>query len=404
MADYDSINNPKIPQQILSVSELNRLARDVLQASFPLFWASGEISNLTRAASGHWYFSLKDASAQVRCVMFKGRNSFVDFVPREGDQVEAHATATLYEARGDFQLTVAFLRQAGLGDLFEAFEQLKRKLQDEGLFEASRKRLIPTHAKAIGIVTSTNAVALRDVLTTLKRRNPNTQVIIYPTPVQGKGAAEKIASAINRANARQEVDTLIICRGGGSFEDLWQFNEEIVARTIAECRIPTISGVGHETDFTICDFVADLRAATPTAAAELACQDSAHLKQQINNLYQQLSQQIQSNLNQRTQRLDFLAQRLISPAQKLKNQIDYMQQLQNRLHYAVKQVLQQHHLHYKQLKSSIEQLSPQAVLARGYAIVSHDHQAITNSAQLALGQAVHIQLHIGEAEAHITKK
>lgn len=404
MADYDSINNPKIPQQILSVSELNRLARDVLQASFPLFWVSGEISNLTRAASGHWYFSLKDASAQVRCVMFKGRNSFVDFVPREGDQVEAHATATLYEARGDFQLTVAFLRQAGLGDLFEAFEQLKRKLQDEGLFEASRKRLIPTHAKAIGIVTSTDAAALRDVLTTLKRRNPNTQVIIYPTPVQGKGAAEKIASAINRANARQEVDTLIICRGGGSFEDLWQFNEEIVARTIAECRIPTISGVGHETDFTICDFVADVRAATPTAAAELACQDSAHLKQQINNLYQQLSQQIQSNLNQRTQRLDFLAQRLISPGQKLKNQIDYMQQLQNRLHYAVKQVLQQHHLHYKQLKSSIEQLSPQAVLARGYAIVSHDHQAITNSAQLALGQAVHIQLHIGEAEAHITKK
>lgn len=404
MADYDSINNPKIPQQILSVSALNRLVRDVLQGSFPLFWVSGEISNLTRAASGHWYFSLKDASAQVRCVMFKGRNSFVDFVPREGDQVEAHATATLYEARGDFQLTVAFLRQAGLGDLFEAFEQLKRKLQDEGLFEASRKRLIPTHAKAIGIVTSTDAAALRDVLTTLKRRNPNTQVIIYPTPVQGKGAAEKIASAINRANARQEVDTLIICRGGGSFEDLWQFNEEIVARTIAECRIPTISGVGHETDFTICDFVADVRAATPTAAAELACQDSAHLKQQINNLYQQLSQQIQSNLNQRTQRLDFLAQRLISPAQKLKNQIDYMQQLQNRLHYAVKQVLQQHHLHYKQLKSSIEQLSPQAVLARGYAIVSHDHQAITNSAQLALGQAVHIQLHIGEAEAHITKK
>lgn len=404
MADYDSINNPKIPQQILSVSALNRLVRDVLQGSFPLFWVSGEISNLTRAASGHWYFSLKDASAQVRCVMFKGRNSFVDFVPREGDQVEAHATATLYEARGDFQLTVAFLRQAGLGDLFEAFEQLKRKLQDEGLFEASRKRLIPTHAKAIGIVTSTDAAALRDVLTTLKRRNPNTQVIIYPTPVQGKGAAEKIASAINRANARQEVDTLIICRGGGSFEDLWQFNEEIVARTIAECRIPTISGVGHETDFTICDFVADVRAATPTAAAELACQDSAHLKQQINNLYQQISQQIQSNLNQRTQRLDFLAQRLISPAQKLKNQIDYMQQLQNRLHYAVKQVLQQHHLHYKQLKSSIEQLSPQAVLARGYAIVSHDHQAITNSAQLALGQAVHIQLHIGEAEAHITKK
>lgn len=404
MADYDSINNPKIPQQILSVSELNRLARDVLQASFPLFWVSGEISNLTRAASGHWYFSLKDASAQVRCVMFKGRNSYVDFTPREGDKIEARATVTLYEARGDFQLTIEFLRQAGLGDLFEAFEQLKRKLQYEGLFDASRKQLIPTHAKTIGIVTSPDAAALRDVLTTLKRRNPNTQVIIYPTPVQGKGAAEKIASAINKANVRQEVDTLIVCRGGGSFEDLWQFNEEIVARAIAECRIPTISGIGHETDFTICDFVADVRAATPTAAAELACQDSHHLKQKISNLYQQLNQQMQLNLNQRSQRLDFLAQRLISPAQKLKNQIDYVQQLHNRLHYAVKQVLQQQQLHYKQLKSSIEQLSPQAVLARGYAIVSHNHQAITNSAQLAQGQAVHIQFHIGEAEALITKK
>jgi exodeoxyribonuclease VII large subunit len=404
MTDYDNINTPKIPQQILSVSALNRLARDVLQASFPLFWVSGEISNLTRAASGHWYFSLKDASAQVRCVMFKGRNAFVDFIPREGDQVEARATVTLYEARGDFQLTVEFLRQAGLGDLFEAFAQLKRKLENEGLFDVSRKQSIPVYVKTIGIVTSADAAALRDVLTTLKRRNPNTRVIIYPTPVQGKGAAEKIANAINLASLRQEVDTLIICRGGGSMEDLWQFNEEIVARAIANCRIPTISGVGHETDFTICDFVADVRAATPTAAAELACQDSGHLKQQLSVLAQQLHRQMQLNLNQLSQRLDFLAQRLISPTQKLNNQIDHVQQLQNRLHYAVRQVLLQHQLRYKQLKSSIEQLSPQAVLARGYAIVSHDNKAITHSAQLQLGQSVHIQLHLGEAEANITKK
>lgn len=403
MADYDSVSPQKIPQQILSVSELNRLARDVLQASFPLFWVSGEISNLTRAASGHWYFSLKDASAQVRCVMFKGRNSYVDFIPREGDKIEARATVTLYEARGDFQLTIEFLRQAGLGDLFEAFEQLKRKLQFQGLFDADCKQVIPEYAKTIGIVTSPDAAALRDVLTTLKRRNPNTQVVIYPTPVQGKGAAEKIASAIIKANERQEVDTLIICRGGGSIEDLWQFNEEIVARAIADCRIPTISGVGHETDFTICDFVADVRAATPTAAAELACQDSSHLKQKLSNLYQQLNRQMQLSLNQRSQRLDFLAQRLISPAQKLKNQADYVKQLQSRLNYASKQILQKHQLHYKQLKISIEQLSPQAVLARGYAIVSHDHKAIIDSKQLQLGQTLNIQLHIGEIEANVTK-
>lgn len=404
MADYDSVTPQKIPQQILSVSELNRLARDILQASFPLFWVSGEISNLTRAASGHWYFSLKDASAQVRCVMFKGRNSYVDFTPREGDKIEARATVTLYEARGDFQLTIEFLRQAGLGDLFEAFEQLKRKLQSEGLFEPSRKQAIPEHAKTIGIVTSPDAAALRDVLTTLKRRNPNTQVIIYPTPVQGKGAAEKIAFAINKAEQRQEVDTLIICRGGGSIEDLWQFNEEIVARAIASCSIPTISGVGHETDFTICDFVADVRAATPTAAAELACQDSRQLKQKLSTLYQQLSRQIQLTFNQRAQRLDFLAQRLISPAQQLKNQADYIKQLQNRLDYATRQVLQKHQQHYKQLKSSIEQLSPQAVLARGYAIVSHDSTTITDSKQLQLGQTLHVQLHVGELEANVIKK
>lgn len=404
MTDDDSMNTPLIPQQILSVSALNRLARDVLQANFPLFWVSGEISNLTRAASGHWYFSLKDASAQVRCVMFKGRNSFVDFMPRDGDKVEAHATVTLYEARGDFQLTVSFLRQAGLGDLFEAFAQLKRKLQNEGLFDVSRKQPIPDYAKTIGIVTSPDAAALRDVLTTLKRRNPNILVIIYPTPVQGKSAAEKIADAINLANVRQEVDTLIICRGGGSIEDLWQFNEEIVARAIAACCIPTISGVGHETDFTICDFVADVRAATPTAAAEMACQDSSQLKQQLSILAQQLHRQMQFTLNQLSQRLDFLAQRLISPTQKLSNQIDHVQQLQNRLQYAVKQILQHQQQHYKQLKSSIEQLSPQAVLARGYAIVSHDNKAVTDSAQLQLGQPVHIQLHIGEAQANITKK
>lgn len=404
MADYDSVSSQKIPQTILSVSELNRLAREVLQASFPLFWVSGEISNLTRAASGHWYFSLKDAGAQVRCVMFKGRNSYVDFIPREGDKIEARATVTLYEARGDFQLTVEFLRKAGLGDLFEAFEKLKLQLQNEGLFDASRKQAIPDYVSTIGIVTSPDAAALRDVLTTLKRRNSNTKVIIYPTPVQGKGAASIIANAINKASDRQEVDTLIICRGGGSIEDLWQFNEEVVARAIANCNIPTISGVGHETDFTICDFVADVRAATPTAAAELACQDISHLKQKLSHLVQQLNKQMQLNLNQRAQQLDFLAQRLISPAQKLKNQIDYIKQLQNRLDYAVKQVLQRHQQHYKQLKSSIDQLSPQAVLARGYAIVTHNHKAITDSEHLQLGQTIQIQLHLGELEANVTKK
>lgn len=400
MNDFDS----PVPQKILSVSELNRLARDLLQSSFPLLWVSGEVSNFTRASSGHWYFSLKDAGAQVRCVMFKGRNSYIDFTPREGDKVEARATVTLYEARGDFQLTIESIQQAGLGDLFEAFEKLKQKLLQEGLFEAYRKKPVPAYARCIGIVTSADAAALHDVLTTLNRRNPNTAVIIYPTPVQGKGAAETIAKAINLANKRQEVDTLIICRGGGSMEDLWQFNEEVVARAIANCTIPTISGIGHETDFTICDFVADARAATPTAAAELACQDISHLKQKLNNLSQQLNRHMILCLNQCAQRLDFLARRLISPTQRLATQADYVKQLQNRLHYSMQQLLRKHQQYFIQLKTSITQLSPQGVLARGYAIVSSNQKPITNSKQLQIGQSVHIQFQVGEVEADVTKQ
>lgn len=228
MTDYDT---PAL-QKILSVSELNRLAREVLEVNFPLFWVSGEVSNFTRAASGHWYFSLKDNTAQVKCVMFKGRNNYVDFIPREGDKIEARCTVTLYEARGDFQLTVEFVQKAGLGALFEAFEQLKIKLEHEGLFNPAFKKAITTYPNSIGIVTSKDAAALRDVLTTLKRRNSSINVIIYPTPVQGKGAAALIAKAIHIANTRNEVDTLIICRGGGSMEDLFSFNEEIVARAI----------------------------------------------------------------------------------------------------------------------------------------------------------------------------
>ena len=400
MTDFDT----PLPQKILTVSELNRLAREVLEMSFPLLWVSGEVSNFTRAASGHWYFSLKDQSAQVRCVMFKGRNAYVDFVPREGDKIEARATVGLYEARGEFQLTVEFVQKAGLGALFEAFEKLKIKLAAEGLFDALARQSIPKYPHTIGIVTSPDAAALRDVLTTLKRRNPNVGVIIYPTPVQGKGAAALIANAINSASKRKEVDTLIICRGGGSMEDLWQFNEEIVARAIFNCAIPTISGVGHETDFTIADFVADVRAATPTAAAELACNNKAHLQQQVMQIWHRLERRMDIGLQSHAQKLDYLAKRLISPLQQLESKANQVLQLQNRLIFAMQQQLQKHQFTLQQLGNSIEQLSPQAVLARGYAIVEREGKAITDSAQLQIGQAVRIQLHVGEAEAAITNK
>jgi len=390
--------------KVLSVSELTRMAKNILEQSFPLFWVSGEVSNFTRAASGHWYFSLKDAGAQVRCVMFKGRNSYVDFTPREGDKIEARATVTLYEARGDFQLTVEFVQRAGLGALFEAFEKLKRKLSAEGLFDAGIKRAIPKHPKQIGVVTSADAAALRDVLTTLKRRMPNIPVIIYPTPVQGKGAAQLIANAINTAHERAECDVLIICRGGGSIEDLWQFNEEIVARAIANCGIPTISGVGHETDFTICDFVADIRAATPTAAAELATPSREDMLNKTNQLKLQLARNMQFVLNQKSQALDYLARRLISPSQQIAQQKTQITQLANRLNNSVSQQLQRKQQNLLRLNQNLQHLNPQAVLTRGYAFVQNKlGNIVSTSSQLQNGDEVTLTFGSGAAEANITK-
>ncbi len=390
--------------KILTVTELNRLARNVLEQSFPLFWVSGEISNFTRASSGHWYFSLKDTGAQVRCVMFKGRNSYVDFMPREGDKIEARCTVTLYEARGDFQLTVEFAQRAGLGALFEAFEKLKNQLSAEGLFDASAKQAIPKYPTQIGIVTSPDAAALRDVLSTLKRRMPNIPIIIYPTPVQGRGVATLIANAINTANQRAECEVLIICRGGGSIEDLWQFNEEIVARAIANCSIPTISGVGHETDFTICDFVADIRAATPTAAAELATPTRDTLLNALNQIKLSLIKNICFALSQRAQALDYLARRLISPLQNIENKRNQLNQLQHRLLVSCNRLLQVREQQLKHISSSLEQLNPSAVLKRGYAFVQQeDGSIVTASKQLKTNEIIKITFAQGETAAKIQK-
>lgn len=391
-------------KQILSVSDLTRLTKELLETSFPLFWISGEISNFTRAASGHWYFSLKDDRAQVRCVMFKGRNSLVGATPREGDLIEARATVTLYEARGDFQLTIEFLQPAGLGRLYEAFEQLKQRLQAQGLFDVSRKKAIPANPQCIGVVTSPDAAALRDVLTAIRRRYPGMKVIIYPTPVQGKGSAELIAQAIQLADQRQEVDTLLICRGGGSIEDLWSFNEEIVAQAIAACRLPTISGVGHETDFTIADFVADLRAATPTAAAELACPDQSQLRQQVEQSGLRLMRAMQSLLRQHAQTLDYFSRRLVSPAQQLQQQKQALQQWQHRLQLSMQQYLQMRRRKLEHYAASLQQLNPHQVLARGYAIVQQQNgHAVTDATQLTVGENLQLTLHHGQAAVVVTQ-
>jgi exodeoxyribonuclease VII large subunit len=398
-----SVQSPQAqPPKVLSVSELNRLARDVLERSFPLFWVGGEISNLTRAASGHWYFSLKDSGAQVRCVMFRSRNSYLDWVPKEGDKVEARALVTLYEARGDFQLTVESLQRAGLGALFEAYERLRAKLEAEGLFDVSRKKPLPLYPSRIGIITSSGAAALRDVLTTLKRRMPSIPVVIYPTPVQGRDAALSITAAVNKANERAECEVLIICRGGGSIEDLWQFNEEVVARAIAASAIPVISGVGHETDFTITDFVADYRAPTPTAAAELATPDRVALLRDLLRHRQHMSRQLGHTLSQHMQKLDFLARRLLSPAQQVEHKQKHLQQLDFRLQAALAQFMQKHNQQLHRLAQNLNHLNPLSVLNRGYAMVHNsDGELVRSAGQLSIGQDVRLTLADGQADAQV---
>jgi len=306
-----------LPGEIVTVSALVRSVRDLLEHRYPLLWVAGEISNCVRAKSGHLYFSLKDETAQVRCVMFRNRSQMMDWEPREGLRVEARALVTLYEARGDFQLNVESMRRAGQGALFEAFLRLRDKLDKEGLFDPARKKPLPVHPRRIGIVTSLQAAALRDVLTTLARRNPSIPVVIYPAPVQGEGAAQQLAAAIATAGRRNECDVLILCRGGGSIEDLWAFNDEALARAIHACPIPVVTGIGHETDFTIAEFAADRRAPTPTAAAELAAPARAELLPHLHRLARALQRQMRSGLDARAQRVDSLAGRLQSPADRL---------------------------------------------------------------------------------------
>ncbi len=316
---------------VVPVSLLVSSARLLLERQLGLVWVSGEIGNYTRAVSGHCYFNLKDAHAQVRCVLFRLRAQHVAFELRDGLAIEVRATPSIYEARGEFQLNVETVRLAGLGALYERFVQLKEKLGAAGWFAPARKRALPEYPMVIGIVSSTRAAALQDILTTLNRRWPIARVVIYPAAVQGAGAANDLARAIRLANARREADVLIVARGGGSIEDLWAFNEEIVARAVYESVLPVVAGVGHETDFTICDFVADVRAPTPTAAAEAATPDRAGIRHRVAQLAQRTVRAGDHALAARGQRVDGATRRLIHPAARLKAQQELARDLARRL-------------------------------------------------------------------------
>jgi exodeoxyribonuclease VII large subunit len=343
--------------RVFQVAELNHAIKQLLENNVPLLWVRGEISNLVKAASGHFYFSLKDDHAQVRCVMFRHKNQLLREPIANGQLVEVLAVATLYEQRGDFQLTVEQMRPAGLGILYERFERLKRLLQSEGLFDVERKRPLPAYPGRIGIVTSPQAAALRDVLTTLKQRLPGVPVVLYSAPVQGTGSAEKIAQAIAIANKRRECDVLIVCRGGGSIEDLWAFNEEVVARAIAASEIPVVSGVGHETDFTIADFVADERAPTPTAAAQRVVPDRYALLRGLSDTAQHLQRAQRNRLQNAMQAVDYLQRRLVHPAQQLQRQSQQLGQLQQRLQRAFAYRKQHQHWRWQSLAQRLSSAS-----------------------------------------------
>jgi exodeoxyribonuclease VII large subunit len=430
---------------VLTVTALNAQVARLLERSFPLTWIGGEISNFTRASSGHWYFTLKDDAAQVRAVMFRGKAQFAGFVPREGDKVEVRALVTLYGARGDYQINVEAIRRAGVGALFEAFLRLKDKLTAQGLFDPARKRPLPLFTRSVGIVTSPNAAALRDILTALKRRAPHVRVILYPAPVQGQGAAERIAAAIGTASLRAEVDLLLVCRGGGSIEDLWSFNEEVVAHAIVNCGMPVISGVGHETDFTIADFSADLRAATPTAAAELAATPRADWMASLAADATDLRRAMRRSLGEAAQNLDNLSRRLISPSARIGHQRLELAALSTAMRHALRGPLSRHGFALAQLRArwaarrpdlraaridissqqrrmqgalanqlgrqrhalgalaaQLELLNPQRTLERGYAIVTDAHgQVLRSPAQIKVREALTVRLAEGSAQVGV---
>ena len=404
MINSTPINSSKTNEgKVFSVKEINRLVRELLEQSFPSFWISGEISNFISASSGHWYFSLKDDEAQVRCTMFKNKNMAADWVPKNGEKIEAKCFIGLYEARGEYQLNIEVIRHAGAGLLSEAFNQLKEKLLKEGLFEPTRKKPIPQFPQSIGVITSPTGAAIEDILITLKRRSPHIPIFIYPSLVQGKEAPSAIVKAIETANTRMECDVLILARGGGSIEDLWAFNEEIVARAIIASKIPTITGVGHETDTTIADFVSDLRAPTPTGAAELVTSHTIELIKTMQAYKNQLNKMMASVIRELIQKVDYLEKRLISPRQQIQRQKEQIHQYIQRINQSMKNAMIQYRLNIDKLKLNLDHLSPHAVLSRGYSIITNvDGQIVNNINQLKLDDKIHIQLNHGQADANIS--
>jgi exodeoxyribonuclease VII large subunit len=433
------------PAAVITVTELNRLARLALEKAVPSCWVAGEISNLTRANSGHWYFTLKDEQAGVRCAFFRNRNQFLDWAPTEGDKVEVRAQVTLYEPRGDYQLLVDAMRRSGQGSIYEEFIKLKSKLEAEGLFRADQKQSIPKFPKCLGIVTSLQAAALHDVLNTLGNRWPSCPIVIYPASVQGSDAALMLRKSLSTAISRNECDVILIVRGGGSLEDLTPFNDEQLARLIHASPIPIITGIGHETDFSIADFVADRRAATPTAAAQIATQDRHEMDLQVKNLLARNNKAMARMIYQEMQHLDGISRRVLHPGSNVKKSkndvvllkrrlelscnnnvynskksleiktrslqtrkpnlqifIDRIQSHAESLKTNLIKIINKNESIIKKHTTSLYQLSPTSILARGYCLAFDENGNILRKIEsLHIGQKVAIKMNAGAFKATV---
>lgn len=447
MTDLIKTNEQNRQPHVFVVSELLSEIKRLLETSYREIWLEGELSSLSQPASGHVYFSLKDDKAQIRCAMFRGRASISQYKPKEGDRVKVRVKVTVYEARGDMQLLVQHMEAAGEGLLKRRFEELKQALLEQGLFNQAHKKSLPAFPKQVGIITSASGAAVKDIITTFKRRCRGIPLLIYPAVVQGDSAPKSLLQALNNAIQHAQCDVLIITRGGGSLEDLWCFNNEELARAIHQCPIPIVSAVGHEIDFTICDFVSDLRAPTPTAAAEILSPDTQQLNQQLTTLFQRLQNSTLRKNQKHAQQVDWLYKRLVHPKQSIQNKINKLgqfktrlssnvaqrlkteknkinqfitllqsnnprrklvlqkeqtQQLSRRLQQSQKNRFSNKQIQYKNIGLRLNTVSPLATLDRGFSIVRNNQESIIRSAtDIKSKEKLHIRFAKGAADCEV---
>ena len=438
-------------QEIISVSEINRRAKSILEENFPFVWIQGEVSNFFSAASGHWYFSLKDESSEIRCAMFANKSHRITFEPKDGDHLVLNGTLSIFEGRGQYQIIAEHIELAGEGALLKAFEELKKKLLTEGLFDDSLKKKLPSYPRSIAVVTSPDGAVIQDIINVLSRRSPFFNLTVVPTLVQGEKAAPLICEALNKASNLENIDLIILARGGGSIEDLWAFNNEEVARAIVNCPIPLVSAVGHETDFTISDFVADIRAPTPSIAAEIISQPYSELKETLEGYQSYLLKSVESQFDSQRTRITNLIKRIRHPGDKLREigqKVDYLetaliQEMHQKVSFKKNQLnlsqlsLQQNSPQNKvkeakvylqnaskdllkafnlkierkrkllgELVATIEAVSPLSVLARGYSIISTEPEGkiLSSSNQVKIGQTISAVLNKGSIKAEVKSK